>query len=168
MPSPSLDLALLERAPLRRWSAVRAEDVPGAVDAALVRARADLTELKAAPERTYENTVQALDDLLERLDLVYGAVRHLVAVATTPALREAHHRAEGPYQAFRAAIPTDPELWAALRAFAASPEAADLDPLRRRHLDKTLRAFRRAGADLPPAEREAVAALRVELASLST
>lgn len=168
MSSPSPDLALLERAPLPRWTAIRAEEVPASVDAALVRARADLAELEAASERTYENTVQALDDLLERLDRVYGTVRHLVAVATTPALREAHHRAEAPYQAFRAAVPTDPDLWAALRAFAASPEAAELDPLRRRHLDKTLRAFRRAGADLPPIEREAVAALRVELARLST
>ncbi len=168
MSTPSLDLALLDRAPLRRWSAVRAEDVPTAVDAALARARAELAELVAAPERTYANTVQALDDLLERLDSVYDAVRHLVAVATTPALRDAHHRVEAPYQAFRAAIPTNPELWAALRSFAETPEAADLDPLRRRHLDKTLRAARRAGADLATADREAVASLRVELSRLST
>jgi Zn-dependent oligopeptidase len=120
--STSLDLALLDRAPLRRWGAVHAEDVPAAVDAALDRARADLAELKAASERTYENTLQALDDALERVDRVYDTVRHLVAVATTPALREAHHRAEAPYQSFRAAIPTDPELWAALRPSRRRPQ----------------------------------------------
>ncbi len=168
MSSPNLDLALLDRAPLRRWTAVDAEDVPAAVEAALARARADLDALVAAPERTYENTVQALDDLLERLDRVYETVRHLVAVATTPALRRAHRHVEAPFQTFRAAIPTDPELWAALRAFATTPEADALDGLRRRHLDKTLRTFRRAGADLPATDREAVATLRVELAGLST
>lgn len=160
--------ALLDPAPLRRWSAVRAEDVEPALDAALARARTALEALVASPRRTYATTVQALDDLLEPLDRTYGAVHHLVSVATSPELRAAHHAVQPKYQAFRSAIATHEGLWRALTEFAASPEAADLDPLRRRHLEKTLRAFRRAGADLPADERAAVERLRVELAELGT
>ena len=160
--------ALLDPAPLRRWSAVRADDVAPAIDAALERAQRALDELVARPERTYANTVQALDDLLEPLERVYGAVHHLTAVATSPALRAAHHQVQPRYQEFRSGIATHPGLWTALTAFAATTEAAALDPLRARHLEKTLRAFRRAGADLPPTERAAVEALRVDLAKLST
>ncbi len=168
MDAPATQSALLDPAPRRAWSAVRAADAVPAIDAALQRAQRALDELVAEPQRTYANTLQALDDLLEPLDRVYGAVHHLTSVATSPALRSAHHQVQPRYQEFRSAITTHPGLWAALMAFAAMPEAAALDPLRRRHLDKTLRAFRRAGADLPPAERAAVEALRVELAKLST
>ncbi len=168
MDVPEPQAALLDPAPLRRWSEVRAEDVVPAIDAALQRAQRALDELVAMPERTYANTVQALDDLLEPLDRAYGAVHHLTSVATSPELRAAHHEVQPRYQEFRSAITTHPGLWAALTEFAATPEAAALDPLRTRHVEKTLRAFRRAGADLPPAERAAVEALRVELAKLST
>jgi len=160
--------ALLDPAPLRRWSAVRAEDVAPAIDAALERAQRELDQLVAQRERTYANTVQALDDLLEPLDRAYGAVHHLTSVATSPELRTAHHQVQPRYQEFRSAITTHPGLWAALTAFAETPEAMALDRLRKRHLEKALRAFRRAGADLPPAERATVEALRVQLAKLST
>ncbi len=165
---PVPESALLDRAPHRRWSAVHVDDVVPAIDIALRRAQRALDALVAEPERTYANTVQALDELLEPLDRVYGAVHHLISVATSPELRAAHHQVQPRYQVFRSAISTHPGLWAALTAFAATPEAAGLDPLRRRHLDKTLRAFRRAGADLPGDERAAVEALRVDLAKLST
>ena len=168
MDVPEPQPVLLDPAPLRRWSEVRAEDVVPAIDEALRRAQRALDELVAWPERTYANTVQALDDLLEPLDRAYGAVHHLTSVATSPELRAAHHQVQPRYQEFRSAITTNAGLWAALTAFAATPEAAALDPLRKRHLEKTLRAFRRSGADLPPAERAAVEALRVELAQLST
>jgi oligopeptidase A len=168
MDNPEPGSALLDPAPLRRWSAVRPEDVVPAIDTALRRAQVALDALIDAPERTYASTVQALDDLLEPLDDTYRAVHHLVSVATSPALRAAHHQVQPRYQAFRSAITTHPGLWSALSAFAETPEAAALDPLRRRHLEKTLRAFRRAGADLPADERAVVDALRVELARLST
>ena len=168
MDAPHPPSALLDPAPLRAWSAVRVEDVVPAIEVALERAQRALDQLVAHPERTYANTLQALDDLLEPLDRVYGAIHHLTSVATSPELRAAHHQVQPRYQAFRSAIATHPGLWAALTAFAATPEAEALDPLRRRHLEKALRAFRRAGADLPPAERAAVEALRVELAKLST
>lgn len=168
MDAPTPQSALLDPSPLRRWSAVRPEDVAPAIDAELARARGALDALVAPRPRTYANTVQGLDDLLEPLDRVYGAIHHLTSVATSPELRAAHHQVQPRYQEFRSGIATHAGLWAALTAFAATPEAAALDPLRRRHLEKTLRAFRRAGADLPPAERTAVEALRVELAKLST
>ena len=168
MDSTAPQSALLDPAPLRRWSEVRVEDVVPAVDVALARAQRALDALVAEPVRTYANTVQALDDLLEPLDRVYGAVHHLTSVATSPELRAAQHQVQPRYQQFRSAIASHPGLWAALTAFAGAPEAAALDPLRRRHLDKTLRAFRRAGADLPADARAVVQELRVELAKLST
>jgi oligopeptidase A len=160
--------ALLDRAPLRRWSAIRPDDVVPAVEAALERAQRDLDALLAAPTRTYATTVQAFDDLVERVQRVYGAVSHLVSVATSPELRAAQHQAQPRFQAFMASLTTHQGLWTAFQDFAALPEAASLDPLRSRHLEKTMRAFRRAGADLPEAERAAVEGLRVELARLST
>ena len=40
--------------------------------------------------------------------------------------------------------------------------------VRRRHLDKVVRSFVRAGANLPPEQKRRVEALRVELSRLST
>jgi oligopeptidase A len=53
-----------------------------------------------------------------------------------------------------------------VKAFSETPEAQGLEGIRARHLEKTLREFRRAGADLPPSRKARLEEVRVELARL--
>jgi oligopeptidase A len=142
--------------------------VPG-VREALARAERELEELVSAQgERTYENTLGRMDALLERLSRTIRPVAHLTSVMSSPELREAYDEVVPEFSAFYARLPLNEGLWRAVKEFAATPEAAELSGIRRRHLEKTTREFERAGADLPPETKQRVEALRVELSQAQT
>jgi oligopeptidase A len=154
------------RAPLAE---VRPEHVVPAVDHAVSeaeRALAALVDDTAPP--TYENAVQALDDLLERLGRVYGYAYHLSSVRSSPELRSAFRTAQARYKGFTSRLGTHQGLWRTLKGYAASDDAAGLGALRARHLEKTLRSMRRQGADLPERERSELEALRIALSQAQT
>ena len=148
---------------------IRAEHVEPAASQLLGEARAGLAAL-AAPvaEPTYDNTLQALDNLTEPLDWAMGVVRHLESVATYPALRAAFNAAQPEVSAFYTGIPLDAGLWSNIKAYAASPEAAQLTGTRRRFLHKTVETFRRHGADLDPAGKTRLEKIDVELTQITT
>ena len=129
---------------------IRADHVEPAVAAALAEAQAEVDAVKSdeAPP-TWSNTVQRLDRALERLGEVVGPVGHLVSVAETAELRDAYNAVLPEISTFWSSIPLDQDLWARVKAYAATEEAHALEGIERRHLDKTVRDFERAGADLP-------------------
>jgi oligopeptidase A len=160
---------LLSRDYLIPFDRIGAGHVVPAVREALADAERELETLVSAPgERTYANTIQPLDDLQERLSRVVRPVAHLVAVMNTPELREAYDTVVPEFSAFYARLPLNPGLWRAVKAFSETEEARRLDPVRRRHLDQTVREFVRAGADLPDETKARVEALRVELSQAQT
>ena len=169
MPSTSDTNPLLHvefRIPFDR---IRAEHVEPAASELLREARTGLAAL-AAPvaEPTYDNTLHALDQLTEPLDWAMGVVRHLESVATYPALRAAFNAAQPEVSAFYTGIPLDAGLWSNIKAYAASPEAAQLTGTRRRFLHKTVETFRRHGADLEPAGKKRLEEIDVELTQITT
>lgn len=149
------------------FTRIRPEHVVPAVRHALEEARRGIADLASSREaRTYEHTVQRLDDLLESLDRVVGIVSHLVQVQDSAELRAAYDEINPEVAEFYAGLAANEALWHALRSFAATPEAAALTGIRRRHLEKLVRSFIRAGANLPPAQKEQAVLLQVELAKL--
>ncbi|HEX9887390.1 MAG TPA: M3 family metallopeptidase [Longimicrobiales bacterium] len=117
--------------------------------------------------RTYDNTLDALDDITRWVEERIAPASHLLSVAETPAFREAYNVVLPEMSAFWTRLPLNGELWDRMKAFARTPEAGRLEGVRRRHLDKTLQQFRRAGADLPADRRQRLEELKVELAQLS-
>ncbi|HEU4883953.1 MAG TPA: M3 family metallopeptidase [Longimicrobium sp.] len=148
---------------------ITSEHVVPAVRQALQRAQEALDELVAfTGERTYENTVHALEEMGETLGRVLRPVSHLNSVNSSPELRQAYETVLPEVSAFSARIPLNPELWSAVKAYAETEDARALTGVRRRHLDKVVRSFERAGADLPPEKKSRIEALRVEMSQLTT
>jgi oligopeptidase A len=148
---------------------IRPEHVVPAFRLALARAQDEVDAIIALAEpRTYENTVQALEEMGERLGQVIRPVSHLNSVMSTPELREAYETVLPELSAFSARIPLNAELWAAVREYSRTEDAATLPAVRRRHLQKVVRSFERAGADLPPEQKQRVEALRVEMSRVTT
>jgi oligopeptidase A len=149
------------------FHAIRAEHVEPGIRSALAEAQRDVDAVAADPSPpTWANTVERLDRAVELLARRIAPASHLVAVAETPALREAYNAVLPEMSAFWSRLPLDERLWARLQAFARTGEAQALTGVRRRHLDKTLQEFRRAGADLDPDRKARLSALKVELAQL--
>jgi oligopeptidase A len=147
---------------------VRGEHVEPAARALLAEAQARLDALIESPApRTYGSTLQALEEVTHRLDRAMNVISHLEAVATTPEIRAAYNAVQPEVSDFLSSIPLSEGMWAALKAFAATGEAAALRGARRRFLQKTLDDFRRSGAELDSAGKERLRGIEVELAKLT-
>ncbi len=115
-------LSLGFRVPFDR---IRAKHVEPAIFELLRDARARLESLAAETAgRSFENTMGALDTLTEPLDYAMAVVRHLESVATYPELRAAFNAVQPEVSAFYTGIPLHAGLWKAIKAFAATAEAA--------------------------------------------
>ena len=135
----------------------------------IARAQARIDEIVAdTAERTFENTMLALEAATESLDFALSVVRHLEAVATSPELRAAWNVAEPEASAFYSQIPLNGGLWKQLQRYAETAEAKSLSGPRLRFLTKTLDSFRRHGAELDQSGKERLAAIDVELSKITT
>jgi len=148
---------------------IRAEHIEPATGELLREARVRLETIAATPgERTFDNTMHALDEMTEPLDYAMGVVRHLESVATYPELRAAFNAVQPEVSAFYSGIPLNEGLWNSLKKFAATAEGGRLTGPRRRFLVKTMDAFRRHGAELEAAGKKRLEAIDVELTQLTT
>ena len=148
---------------------IRAEHVQPAAAQLLEQGRKRLEGIAAEPrERTFNNTMVALDELTEPLDYAMGIVRHLESVATYPELRAAFNAVQPEVSAFYSTIPLNERLWDGIKTFALTEEGARLAGERRRYLEKTIETFRRHGADLDAAGKKRLEEIDVELTQLTT
>ncbi|MEX2466440.1 MAG: M3 family metallopeptidase [Gemmatimonadota bacterium] len=146
---------------------IQPEHVEPAIRTALREAQAAVDEISTSSEPpTWDNTVERLDRVLEKLSERISPASHLMSVKESPALRKAYNNVLPEISAFWSRLPLDPRLWARVSDYETTDEGRALEGLRRRHLDKTVSEFKRAGADLPEADKERLQALRVELAQL--
>ncbi len=148
---------------------IKPEHIEPGVREALTQAQKDLDALTAFPGvRTYENTIQALDTLEERLDRAVGLAYHLTSVVSSPELRTAYNAVLPEFSAFYAKLPLNDALWRAIKEYSETSEAKALTGIRKRHLDKLVQSFVRAGADLPTDEKSRAEAIKIELSQLHT
>ena len=150
------------------FGGITAPRLEPSVRAMLERAQAEIDELAARDGEpgSYDGTIQRLDDIVQGLEEELAPVMVLLSVAETPELRRAYNAILPEIAAFWSRLPLHVGLWAVVRAFSRSPAAEELDPLRRRNLDKMLHQFRSAGADLGAEDRARVQEFRVELSRL--
>ena len=142
-------------------------DVGPAVGEVLARARVRIDELGAGAGGSYGEVVGELDALAEEVERTWSPVSHLYNVHATPDFRGAYAAALPEITRFSSRLHHHEGLYRRLRDFAASPAATSLAGLRRRHLDRTLRDFLRAGAALGPADKQTLEDVRLELSELS-
>ncbi len=158
---------LLRRAERIPFHLIDARHVESGVGAALEAAQAEVDAITSEKDPpTWANTIGRLDAALERLSEIISPVGHLVAVAETPALRDAYNGVLPEISAFWSSVPLNEGLWHRIEGFASTDEAAALTGIRRRHLDKTVRDFERAGANLPAEDKAHLQELQVTLAQL--
>ena len=164
MPNPLLDLSF----PVP-FDAIREEHIQPAVRSLLSETQAAIDAVADHPGPfSYESTLGALERASEKLEVVMSLVEHLESVSTTPALREAYNAVLPDVSALWSSIPLNAGLWRVLNEFSKTPEAAALEPIRRRFLDKSLADFRRSGAQLDDTKKERLKAIDRELSVITT
>ncbi len=149
-----------------RYDLITPADIRPALETAMAEARAGIAAVKAQPETTWVNTVEALTDITERVGRIWGVVAHLNSVVDTPELRAVYNEMMPEVTVFFTEIGQDIELYARFKAIAAAPEFARLDAAQQTKLAHDLRSFVLSGAELPPAEQAQFAELQTEGAQL--
>ena len=113
------DNPLLDFSGLPRFASIRAEHATPAVDALLADARAAVERVVADPrEPSWEAVAEPIADALDQLNRAWGALRHMNAVVSTPALRDAYNGNLPKIAAFHTELGQDERLYAKYRALA--------------------------------------------------
>jgi len=164
-----MDNPLLTRQFRIPFDRIGADDVEPAMHRLVREAERAVEAIASQPgSPTYASTLGALEEATETLEWAATVIGHLESVATTPAFRAAYQAIQPTLSRFWTGLVLNEALWDVLRRYADTAEAAGLDPIRRRHLDKTLDDFRRHGADLDPSGKQRLQEINVELADLTT
>ena len=143
MPDSSPSNPLLTKVFRVPFDRIRPVHVEAAVEQLLEDAQARLDALASdTEERSYHNTLAALENVTEDIGHAMGVVGHLEMVATEPDLRAAYNAAQPKVSAFYSSIALNEGVWKQLKAYAAGGEAKQLDSTRARFLEKTLDGFR--------------------------
>ena len=149
------------------FDAIRAEHVAPGVEDVLREGQARIDAVAADPAPpTWDTLIEPLEDTVRWVQEHTTPASHLMSVAETPELRAAWNEVLPKISAFWTRLPLNQELWSRIRTYSESDEGRALEGLRARYLEKTLRSFRRAGADLPEADRTRLEELKVELSRM--
>jgi thimet oligopeptidase len=114
----------------------------------------------------FANTVRALDDLGSELLLADCRLGLIEQTSTNAALRDAATAAIKELEAWMVGLDYREDVYRAVKAYADTRPALEGEDAKL--LAETMRDYRRAGLDLPKAERDAVEQMRKELTALAT
>ena len=152
------------------YTRVTVASVEAAAADAIARADrlvADVAAIGAGSARpTFVGVLGGLDRALAETSTGYGSSGFMGHVHRDAEVRDAGMAAEERLTKWRVELPFNEGLYASVAAFARTDEAAALSGERRRLLDHWLREFRRAGQELPAAERARLRQLRARLVEL--
>ncbi|MDR1463342.1 MAG: M3 family metallopeptidase [Azoarcus sp.] len=159
---------LLDFSGLPRFSDIRPEHVAPAIRSLLAEYGGLIERLTADPAPpTWDGFIEPMTATGERLGHAWGIVGHLHAVLDIPPWREAYNAMLPEVSSFYAGLGQNLALFSKYKAFAASPEYAASNPVRRRIIDHEIRDFRLSGAELPEALKPRFKAIQEELSQLA-
>ncbi|HEU5398165.1 MAG TPA: M3 family metallopeptidase [Gammaproteobacteria bacterium] len=149
MPNP---LLAWDRLP--PFADIKPEHVEPAVDAVLAENRAALASLGTLTAPAWDNFVEPLESLGDRLHRAWAPVAHLNATMSTPELRAAYNACLPKLADYDTELGQDERLQRAYRAIKDGAAWGGFKPAQHKLIDDALLDFRLAGVDLP-AEKKA-------------
>ncbi|MGH7243997.1 MAG: M3 family metallopeptidase [Phycisphaerales bacterium] len=140
------------------------------IDDAVAKANASVAKIVAIPskDRTFDNTIGAIDDMASTFEQDTSMLIFLSNVHPEASVRDASQAAEQKAGDFLVDLGKREDLYKAVKDFVAthSSEVASLTGEKKRFLDFTLRDYRRAGMDLDAAKRARLTDVQKELTKL--
>ena len=160
---------LLETHELPPFSRMETSHVVPAITRILEESRAAINQLlQAGKTYTYNNLIQPLENLDDRLNRAWSPVGHLNAVVNNEARREAYNACLPLLSEYATELGQNEELYRAYLSIAEGPEYALLDEAQSKIIDNALRDFRLSGVDLPAKQKARFMEIAQELSSLSS
>ncbi|MGD2055892.1 MAG: oligopeptidase A [Gammaproteobacteria bacterium] len=159
---------LLELGSLPPFSQIKPQHVEPAIDHLLAQSRQQVTALLAANSiYTWDNLVEPLEAMDDRLNRAWSPVSHMNSVVNSEALRNAYNACLPKLSEYATEMGQHEGLFRAFRQIADGPEYAVLDAAQKKIIDNALRDFRLSGIELKQEHRDRYKAIMQELSRLS-
>lgn len=149
------------------FDAISAENIKPAMQTAIDEAREKFKHIKAIENPTWENTIETLTDLTERVGRIWGVVSHIHSVADSQKWREEYNNLIPKVTAFFTEISQDTVLFDRFKQIRNSEQYQQLNHAQQQKLNNELRDFVLSGATLPEKQRERFAQLQQQASQLS-
>ncbi len=159
---------LLEARELPAFSRITPDIVQPAIERLIADNRAGIDALVQQSSFSWENLIEPLELMNDRLDKAWSPVRHLNSVKSSDALREAYNACLPLLAEYSTDLSQNRELYAAYRGLAGSPEYSNYTAAQRKAIDDALRHFRLGGVELEGADRSRYQQLQKELSELQS
>jgi oligopeptidase A len=161
--------SLLDFSDLPRFDIFSPADVTPAITQLLDEARALVSKLEAPDASAdWENFVEPLERVTERLGRAWGIVGHLNAVVDTPELRATYNENQPRVTEFWTELGQNLKLFEKYKALQASTGHQALSSARRKIIENAVRDFRLGGAELADQQKKRFAEIQEQQAKLST
>ncbi len=151
----AMDNPLLEQTGLPAFTHITADVIEPAIDTILQENREQLEVLLDQPGPfTWQNIIQPLDELDDRLSRAWSPVSHMNAVVNSDELRQAYNACLPKLSQYHSDIAQNRKLYEAIKSLADSAEFAQLDAAQQTAIQHALRDFHLGGVDLPEQDKQ--------------
>ncbi len=151
------------------FSKIKPEHVESALDVLLVEGRQVVEDLLAATtEYSWDNLVQPLEEMEERLGRVWSPVSHMNSVVNSDELREAYNACLPKLSDYGTEMGQHEGLYQAFKQIADSDNYEALDTAQKKIIDNAMRDFRLSGIDLPKDKQDRYKEIMQEQSGLTS
>lgn len=146
----STENPLLTMTGLPPFKHIKTEHIEAALEVLIKSNREQIqTLLKENEHYTWDNLIQPLEDMDDRLGRMWSPVSHMNSVVNSDELRDAYNNCLPLLSEYSTEMGQNVELYEAYQAIKDSPEFAKLDRAQKKIINNALRDFHLSGIDLP-------------------
>lgn len=162
------DNPLLSMQGLPPFSQIQVTHIVPAIETVLAENRQQIETLVVQASYTWDDFIQPLNELNDRLNRIWSPIDHLQRVVNTDALRVVYNQCLPLLSIYRSEIGHNQNLYAGYQAIADSPTFEQLDTAQKKVIANELKDFRLAGVELPKAQKSRYTAIQQRLSQLTT
>ncbi|HEV7734888.1 MAG TPA: M3 family metallopeptidase [Candidatus Binatia bacterium] len=166
--APQEENPLLDRSGPPRFDRIGPEHVVPGIRTLLAELGDELSRIEEAVAPTWEDVVEPIERLGDRLSVAWGLVGHLMGVQNSDALRTAQETVQPEVVAFSMRLGQSRSIFQALKQLKDGPAWGTLDETQRRIVTSLVRDAELSGVGLSGTKQARFNAIQTELAEIST
>ncbi len=157
-----------ERPQLPPFTHIKPKHVEPAIDQILKDNRQQLSALLEQPSFNWENFIQPLEEMSDRLQRAWSPVSHMNSVINSDELREAYNQCLPKLSEYSTELGQNEKLYLAYQSIADDACFSNLDLAQQKIITNALRDFHLSGVDLDENKKQRFKEIKQQLSKLKT
>ncbi|EWH11556.1 oligopeptidase A [Catenovulum agarivorans DS-2] len=159
---------LLSEASLPEFANIKPEHILPAVEQAIAECKSVIEQVVQQPSYSWQNFVQPIDEVDDKLSRIWSPVSHLHSVADSEALRQAYEACLPLLSEYSTYVGQHQGLYQAYQQIADSEDFVALSQAQQKAINDALRGFKLSGVSLPDDKKKRFGEISQALSELTT